>query len=68
MTIKLPDEIAQAVDALAKASGESADRIVISALRAHFPPVAPELLAEFEAWEQASEEDAARLDAGGLTA
>ena len=65
MTIKLPDEIAQAVDELSKASGEPADRIVISALRAHFPPVNPQLLEEFESWEQASEEDAARLDSGG---
>jgi len=61
MMITLPDEIARAVDALARASGETAERLVVSALRAHFPPIDAELQAEFDAWDRASEVDALRL-------
>lgn len=67
MTITIPTEMAAVIDALSKASGQPADRLVISALQAHFPPVDPELRAEFEAWDRASEEDAARLDRDGAT-
>lgn len=68
MVITLPEELARAVDALAKACGEPAERLVLSALRAHFPPVDEQLQAEFDAWDRASEEDAARLDRDGTSA
>ena len=62
LTITVPDEIARAVDALAKASGESPQALLIQALQAHFPPLPPELQEEFDAWERTSDEDMARLE------
>lgn len=61
MILTVPDEIAQAVRELSKASGAAPEAILVSALQAHFPPIPDELRAEFEAWEQASDEDDAKL-------
>lgn len=62
LTITVPDEIAQAARELAEAEGTSAESLLLAALRAHFPPVPPELQEEFDAWERASDEDMAKLD------
>jgi predicted transcriptional regulator len=62
ISIELPDEIAKAVEQLSRASGRPPEQIVIDALSAHFPPISQDLRDEFEAWEKASEEDAAKLD------
>ena len=61
MELKLPNEIAEAVRALAVKSGVSAEQLVVDALRAHFPPPPRELQEELDAWEQASDEDWARV-------
>lgn len=62
LTITVPDDIAQAAQALANASGASPEEVLIEALHAHFPPLSAELQEEFDAWERASDEDMARLD------
>ena len=62
LTITVPEDIARAAEALAETSGTSVEDLLIQALQAHFPPVSPELQAEFDAWEQASDEDMARVD------
>jgi predicted transcriptional regulator len=60
LTVQVPDDIAQMVEHMAEASGSPAVELVISALRDHFAPIPQSLREEFEAWEQASEYDAAR--------
>jgi hypothetical protein len=60
LTIQVPDDIAQMVEHLSEASGSAPEQLVLSALRTHFAPIAREVLSGFEAWEQASEYDAAR--------
>jgi predicted transcriptional regulator len=62
LTLTVPDEIARAAEALAKATGTSPEVLLIRALQAHFPPLPPDLQDEFDAWERASDEDMARLD------
>jgi len=62
MTIQIPPEIARAAEELAHCSGVSAQELLLEALRAHFPPIPPDLQTEFDAWERASDEDAARVD------
>jgi len=62
MTIQIPSEIAQAAEELAQRSGVPAQNLLLEALRAHFPPISPDLQAEFDAWERASDEDSSRLD------
>ena len=62
LTLTIPDDIARAAEALAKTAGATPQELLIQALHAHFPPLAPELQAEFEAWERASDEDMARLE------
>lgn len=61
ITLTIPDEIAHAAQTMAGDCGATAERLLIDALRAHFPAVPPELRAEFDAWEQASNEDCAVL-------
>ncbi|MGH2351474.1 MAG: hypothetical protein ACRDI2_18015 [Chloroflexota bacterium] len=63
LTITVPDDVARAAEALAEDSGASAQELLVRALQAHFPPISDDLQAEFDAWEQASDEDMARLDA-----
>lgn len=62
LILTVPDEIAQAAEAMARNSGVSAERLLLDALHARFPAVPPELQAEFAAWEQASDEDFARFE------
>lgn len=62
MTIQVPDEIAKAAKVLSKSTGVSAEQLLVDALRAHFPPITPELQAELDAWELASDQDAARVE------
>lgn len=62
LTLTVPEEIARAAEALGASSGTSPEALLIQALEAHFPPLAADLQAEFDAWERASDEDLARLD------
>jgi hypothetical protein len=61
LIITVPDDIAREAEAIAQRSGTTAQELLIQALQAHFPPLSPELRAEFDAWEQASDEDMAKL-------
>jgi len=63
LILTVPDEIAAAAAELAQRSGETPERILLNALWAHFPPIPTELQAEFDALEQASDQDFARLEA-----
>jgi hypothetical protein len=58
--IHLPDDLALVLETESRAIGKSVDELAVEALRAHFPPVVPELQKEFDAWEAASESDAMR--------
>ena len=55
--ITIPDDIANAAALIAQRSGQSQESLLLNALRVHFPPVSAELQAEFDALEQASDED-----------
>lgn len=59
LTLTIPDEIAREAREIACASGDTAEGLLLRALQAHFPPLPPPLRAEFDAWEQASDEDSA---------
>ena len=63
MTLTVPDEIALPAQELTASAGESAENLLLQTLYAHFPPITPGLQAEFDAWEQASDEDMIRLNA-----
>jgi hypothetical protein len=68
LTLAVPDDIAHAAAELARASGRTPEQLLLDALHAHFPPLSSDLQAEFDAWEQASDEDMLRLEnqeAGG---
>lgn len=56
MTITVPDEIAHSAQEIAAGTGDSAEHLLLQALYAHFPPISPELQAEFDAWEEISNE------------
>ncbi len=56
-TLAVPDDIAEAAEEMAQRSGQSKDSLLLNVLRLHFPPIAAELQAEFDAFEQASDED-----------
>ncbi len=56
MTLAIPDEIAQSVQETAANTGTSVEQLLLQALQAHFPPISPELQAEFDAWEEISVE------------
>ena len=62
MTLTVPDEIADSAHEIAAGTGNSAESLLLQALYTHFPPISPELQAEFDEWEQASDEDMARLN------
>jgi ferric-dicitrate binding protein FerR (iron transport regulator) len=57
MTLTVPEEIAESARLLAEREGMSPEALLLRALEAHFPPLPMELRAEFDAWEQASDED-----------
>ncbi|RYG26910.1 hypothetical protein EON82_01460 [bacterium] len=61
ITLDVPDELAESVEDFARTRGLSRDVVVADALRACFPPMSVELRAELDAWQAASEEDAAKL-------
>ncbi len=63
MTLSIPQDIAQAAQDMASHTGTTAEHLLLQALQAHFPPLTPELQSEFDAWEQASDDDMARLNA-----
>ena len=62
MTLTIPDDIARSALSVAAGSSSSAEQLLLQALQAHFPPVSDALQDEFNAWEQASDEDMARLN------
>ena len=59
LTLTIPEEMAREAQKIASASGDTAEGLLLRALQAHFPPLPPDLKAEFDAWEQASDEDSA---------
>ncbi len=59
LTLTIPDEMARDARAIARDSGDTVEGLLLRALQAHFPPLPPDLKAEFDAWEQASDEDSA---------
>lgn len=61
LTLIIPDEIAQAAEQMAKSSGSSTEAVLLKALETYFPPVSPELQSEFDAWNDASDEDSIRF-------
>jgi hypothetical protein len=63
MTLTIPDDIALSALNVASGSPSSAEQLLLQALQAHFSPISGELQVEFNAWEQASDEDMARLNA-----
>jgi hypothetical protein len=62
MTIQVPADVANAVEEVSKASGADPQQLLLDALKAHFPPLPPELKAELDAWNLASDEDAVMID------
>ena len=62
MTLTIPDDIARSVLSVAAGSPSSAEELLLQALQAHFPPVSSDLQSELDAWEQASDEDMARMN------
>lgn len=54
-------DITSVAEDRAKATGVPVERLLLDALYVHFSPVPAELLAEFDAWELASDEDMALL-------
>ncbi len=60
--LTVPDEIAEAAMMVSQGSGKSVEEVLMSALRAHFPPISAALQREFEMWEGASDEDEAILE------
>ncbi len=62
ITLTVPDEIADSAAAVAARCGIQTERLLMDALRAHFPPIPSELRAEFDALERASDEDLLLLD------
>ena len=57
ITLSLPDDMTLSVQHLAQRSGRTVEKVLIEALRAHFPAISYELKAEFEALDRASDED-----------
>jgi hypothetical protein len=62
MILTIPENIADAVNALAARTGASSETLLLNALQAHFPPTPFELQSELDAWNQASDEDLWRFD------
>ncbi len=62
MTITVPDDLAESIEQVSRRSGEAAERLVLTALRAHFPPIPDELRDEFDALEHASDDDLLRFE------
>ena len=63
MTLTVPDEIAIPAQEIAASTGDSAENLLLQTLYAHFPPISPELQAEFDFWERVSDETTRRLEA-----
>ena len=49
LTLARPGEIAHSAQEIAAGTGDSAERLLLQALYAYFPPIRPELQAEFDA-------------------
>jgi hypothetical protein len=63
LNLTVPDEIATPARARAREAGVPTEALLLEVLRAHFGPLPTELQEEFDAWERASDEDIARLEA-----
>ena len=62
IVLTVPDEIALAAEELSSRSGETPESILLNALSAHFPVIPADLQAEFDALEQASDEDFLKVE------
>lgn len=56
-TLAVPDDIAEAAEEMAQRCGQSKESLLLNVLRVHFPLIPAELQEEFDALEQASDED-----------
>ena len=63
MTIRIPDTIVSAAEAVAHKSGVQVEELLVQALQAHFPPLDADLQAELDAWNLASDQDFAAFEA-----
>ena len=63
LTLTVPDEIANSALEIAASTGDSAEHLLLKVLYTHFPPISPELQAEFDAWEEISNESMRRFEA-----
>ena len=57
VVLRVPNDIATAAGRVAQRAGVDPEQIMLNALRDRFSPIPRELQAEFEALEQASDED-----------
>ena len=62
LVIEVPDDIASSAEEMARRSGTPAKDLLLSALRAHFPPIPPALRDELDALKRASDEDMLAVD------
>ena len=62
LMLSVPDEIAFTVREVSQRTGTPAETLLLSALRAHFPPIPEALQVEFDALELASDEDYSRFE------
>lgn len=62
LTLAIPDEIAHLAQEAAASTGTSVEQLLLQALQAHFPPISSELQAEFDAWEEISDETMRRFE------
>jgi predicted transcriptional regulator len=56
ITMTLPPDLEEQLEATAGSMHRSREAIIIDALRAHLPPLPPDLADEFAAWDAASDE------------
>ncbi len=56
ITLTLPEDVYQELQAAAKATQRRTEAIVVDALRAYLPPLPPDLAEEFAAWDKLSDE------------
>jgi hypothetical protein len=65
LTVTIPDRMARTAAELARASGTTPEAVILEALQVQLLPDSPDLQAEFDAWDLASDEDMIRLELEG---
>ena len=62
ITLTVPDEISRAAEEKARASGTSAEDVLLKALQAYFLGIPAALQEELDAWDLASDHDMAEFE------